>query len=343
MVAAVRPAIAAVISDAASSDPKLIFTDSSSSYAASAFAITGTGDFLTDSSATPNGAKNVGLLFDDGSKHIARVVATDFDASLALLHVDGLSAMPHLVLSQRRPSIGEFAAIIGNSRGWGAQYVPTYVSQYQTSREFPGRHYVGYVGTVDISMAGAPILGQDGTVIGMVAQDTGLEPSEYSSLGPTLWALPGINARVLASQLLSSGKIERGVLGLGIQALTTDEAESLGLPNTDGALVSSVTESSAAAKAGVQTGDVILAVAKTPIGSPVELAQLAADIGPNVSTSLTVYRNKQSLLLSVTTAAASAPDDASQPTDTRASSPFDFSNLPPETASMFSSFFNNSN
>ena len=107
-------------------------------------------------------------------------------------------------------------------------------------------------------------------------------------------------AKDVTQQLIQSGKVERGWLGVAIQPVDQDIASSLGLKSTDGALVSQVEPNSPAAKAGIQRGDVVTGINGKPVDEPRALSRDVADVAPSKSAKLTVVRNGKQQSIDVT-------------------------------------------
>jgi serine protease Do len=117
-------------------------------------------------------------------------------------------------------------------------------------------------------------------------------------------------ARPFLAQLATHGAIRRGRLGLSIQDITADEAESLGLSNIDGALVAGTVPDSPAAKAGLDAGDVVLSVTGTPVHDADELSRLVAAWGPGSDVDLGVFRGHKTVHVKATLDAPPAAQSA---------------------------------
>ena len=127
------------------------------------------------------------------------------------------------------------------------------------------------------------------------------------------FAVPAAQAKSVIQQLMSRGHVERGWLGVQIQKLTEPLAESMKLPRTQGALVTSVTPDSPAARAGLEVGDVILSFNDHEVADMKDLPKLVADTAPGQNTKLSVWRQGKKRNLEVSIAgspevAATAPE-----------------------------------
>jgi serine protease Do len=143
--------------------------------------------------------------------------------------------------------------------------------------------------------SGGPAFNLNGQVVGI---NTAIFSPSGGNVG-IAFAIPASTAKDVVGRLISKGSIERGWLGVQIQPVTKDIAESLGLAKTEGALVADPQADGPAKAAGIVAGDVITAVDGKTVESPRELARLIANLAPGTSTEITVWRNNAAKTLTV--------------------------------------------
>jgi serine protease Do len=135
--------------------------------------------------------------------------------------------------------------------------------------------------------SGGPAFNGAGQVVGV---NTAIASPSGGNVG-VAFAIPSETVGRIVTQLKETGTVARGFLGVQIQPVTTDIAASLGLSEAEGAIVASVGENSPAAKAGVRSGDVILALNGKPVKAPRDLSRGVADLGPDADATLQVWRD----------------------------------------------------
>jgi serine protease Do len=246
----------------------------------SGFIINASGYILTNNHVIDK-AKEIHVKLADGREFTATVVGRDSKTDLALLKVDatGLPVIP--LGDSSNLEVGAPVMAIGNPFGLEETVTTGIVSA--TGRVIGEGPYDSFIQTdasINPGNSGGPLINAQGQAIGV---DTAIFSQSGGSVGIG-FAIPIDIAKPVMTQLAQTGHVERGWLGVTIQPLTRELAKSFGLPNTEGALVASVVESSPAQKAGLKRGDVIteynghkvvrsgdlpLVVAETPIGREV--------------------------------------------------------------------------
>jgi len=165
-----------------------------------------------------------------------------------------------------------------------------------------------------------PTFDLNGRVIGV---NTAIFSPSGGSVGIG-FAIPADTVQHVVAALKNEGQVTRGWIGVQIQPVTADIADSIGLKKAEGAIIADVTRNAPAAKAGLKTGDAITAVNGKPVADPRELARAIADIKPGSETSLTVWRDGKETSITVQTARLPAdqqqaanptPDGQDQPDD----------------------------
>ena len=184
--------------------------------------------------------------------------------------------------------VGEWVLAIGSPFGFESSASAGIVSA--NSRSLPDGSYVPFIQTdvaVNPGNSGGPLFNMAGEVIGINSQIYS-RSGGYQGLS---FAIPIDLAMRIEHQLVTSGKVQRGRLGVAIQEVNQSLADSFGLKKPAGALVSSVEKESPAAKAGLEPGDVILAINGKDIAASGELPAIVSGMAPGESAKLQVWRN----------------------------------------------------
>ncbi|MGH8502055.1 MAG: DegQ family serine endoprotease [Gammaproteobacteria bacterium] len=217
----------------------------------------------------------------------AEVIGQDRPTDVALLKIDakGLPVVP--VGNADKAQVGDWVVAIGSPFGFENTVTAGIISAKR--RSLPGDTYVPFLQT-DVALnpgnSGGPLFNMQGEVIGINSQI-------YSRTGGYMglsFAIPIQLAMDIAAQLRDTGQVSRGKLGVQIQEVTPDLAESFGLEQPAGALVAAVEKGSAAAKAGLQAGDVILAYDGQKVETMSELPIMAAATKPGEKVEVEVLR-----------------------------------------------------
>ncbi len=265
--------------------------------AGSGFIVSQDGYILTHTHVVGN-ADEVTVRLTDRREFPAKVVGADERTDVAVIKINATN-LPTVKLgdpSKIRP--GQWVLAIGSPFGFENSATAGIISA--TSRSLPSDNYVPFIQTdvaVNPGNSGGPLFNLAGEVIGINSQI-------FSRTGGYMgvsFAIPIDVARNVEDQLVKSGRVVRGRIGVTIQDVNAQLAESFGLDRPRGALVSSVEKDGPAAKAGLQPGDVILAVNGKPIERYGELSGSIAAMKPGSDAALEVWRGgkKQSLSVKV--------------------------------------------
>jgi serine protease Do len=233
-------------------------------------------------------AVQVQVVTDNGSTLDAKVIGTDPKTDLALIKVDGGTAFPFVDLAGTMPRVGEWVVAMGNPFGLGGTVTAGIVSAH--GRDIGAGPYDDFLqidAPVNRGNSGGPTFNTKGEVVGV---NTAIFSPSGGSIG-IAFAIPATTVKTVVDQLKTNGHVDRGWLGVQIQALSPDVADGLGLDNTKGALIAEAQAESPAAKAGLQSGDVIIRVDGTQVQDARDLARKIAGIGPNKATDLTIVRD----------------------------------------------------
>jgi serine protease Do len=254
--------------------------------AGSGFIVSQDGYILTNTHVVGN-ADEVTVRLTDRREFPAKVIGADERTDVAVIKINAAS-LPTVKLgdpSKIKP--GQWVLAIGSPFGFENSATAGIISA--TSRSLPSDNYVPFIQTdvaVNPGNSGGPLFNLAGEVIGINSQI-------FSRTGGYMgvsFAIPIDVARNIEDQLVKTGKVVRGRIGVTIQDVNAQLAESFGLDRPRGALVSSVEKDGPAAKAGLQPGDVILGVNGKPIERYGELSGTIASMKPGVDANLEVWR-----------------------------------------------------
>ena len=231
-------------------------------------------------------AESVQVTADDGTIYTAKVVGTDPKTDLALIKVDGKKDLPFVRFSEQRPRIGDWVVAVGNPFGLGGTVTAGIVSA--NGRDIGNGPYDDYIqidAPINKGNSGGPAFDMNGNVIGV---NTAIFSPSGGSVGIG-FDVPASTAKLVIAQLKDKGSVTRGWLGVQVQPVTAEIADSLGLKQAKGAIVNNPQDGSPAAKAGIEAGDVITAVNGTAIKDSRDLARTISMIAPGASVKLDVW------------------------------------------------------
>jgi serine protease Do len=283
----------------------------------------GSGFFITvDGYAVTNNhvvdhATSVQVTTDDGAVYAAKVVGADPKTDLALIKVDGNKDFPFVKFAEHTPQVGDWVVAVGNPFGLGGTVTAGIVSA--RGRDIGAGPYDDYVqidAPINKGNSGGPAFDVNGDVIGV---NTAIFSPSGGSVGIG-FDIPADTAKMVVAQLKEKGHVTRGWLGVQIQPVTADIADSIGLKKAVGAMVDAPQSGSPAAKAGIEAGDVITAVNGTQVKDARDLARTIGTMAPDTSVKLDIVRKGEPRSITVTLAQmsneqrASAESDKAQPT-----------------------------
>jgi serine protease Do len=233
-------------------------------------------------------ATSVKVTTDDGTTYTARVIGTDPKTDLALIKVDGKNNFTYVNFENQAPRVGDWVVAVGNPYGLGGTVTAGIVSA--NGRDIGSGPYDNYIqidAPINKGNSGGPAFDTQGNVIGV---NTAIYSPSGGSVGIG-FDIPAQTVKLVVAQLKDKGSVTRGWLGVQIQPVTKDMADSLGMKTAQGAMVDEPQADSPAAKAGIVAGDVITAVNGAPIKDARELARDIATLPPGSSTKLDILRN----------------------------------------------------
>ena len=249
-------------------------------------------------------AEKVTVIFQDGSKHPAKIIGRDPKTDLALLKIAAPQPLPYVNWGNSdSEQVGDWVVAVGNPFGLGGSVSPGTIAAH--GRDIDAGPYDDFL-QIDASInkgnSGGPTFDLDGQVVGI---NTAIYSPNGGSVGIG-FAIPSNLAKPVIDQLREHGKVERSWLGVEIQQVTPELAKSLGLPKAEGALVSSITPDSPATKAGFRQGDVILSYDGHKLEKLRDLPILVAETPANQTATLQVWRGGAETSLSTKVAAMPA-------------------------------------
>src|SRR3954454_7928732 len=230
-------------------------------------------------------AESVEVTTDDGKTYSAKVIGVDPKTDIALIKVEGRSDFSHVALADKQPRIGDWVLAVGNPFGLGGTVTAGIVSA--RGRDIGAGPYDDFIqidAPVNKGNSGGPTFDVDGNVIGV---NTAIYSPSGGSVG-IAFAIPSDTVKTVVAQLREHGSVTRGWIGVQIQPVTTEIAESLGLKKTEGALVAEAQANGPAAKAGISSGAVITSVNGNPVTDARDLAKKIGGMSPGSSVKLGV-------------------------------------------------------
>jgi serine protease Do len=277
----------------------------------SGFIIRPDGTILTNAHVVAD-AQEVTVKLTDRREFKAKVIGSDPQSDVAVLKIDAGNLPTVKMGDSNAVRVGEWVVAIGSPYGFENTVTSGIVSA--TSRSLPDGTYVPFIQTdaaVNPGNSGGPLFNMKGEVIGINSQIYS-RSGGYQGLS---FAVPINVASNVEDQLVRTGKVSRGRIGVTIQEVNQSLAKSFGLKEPTGALVSSVEKDGPAAKAGVEPGDVILKVNGKQISRSNDLPLLVANLKPDSTAQVEVWRKGAAKELTVKVAEMKAAKTAEAKTD----------------------------
>jgi serine protease Do len=256
----------------------------------SGFIINPDGHIITNNHVIEKADKIVVKLKDDDREYVAKIKGRDPKTDVALIKIDVGKALPVLPLGDSdRMEVGDWVVAIGNPLGLSHTVTKGIISFKGRKEIQPGGRggYYDFIQTdapINPGNSGGPLLNIQGEVIGVNDAIAG----DAQNIG---FAIPINMVKTIIPSLAEHGKVVRSGLGVGIQPVTDELADSFGLKKTEGALVSDVIPDGPADKAGLKSGDVILEFNGKRIANVDELRWLASNAGVGKNATVKVFRD----------------------------------------------------
>ncbi|MEA3121891.1 MAG: serine protease Do [Paraburkholderia sp.] len=262
----------------------------------SGFIFSSDGYILTNAHVI-DGANVVTVKLIDKREFRAKVIGTDKQSDVAVLKIDASNLPTVKIGDPNQSKVGQWVVAIGSPYGFENTVTSGIISA--KGRSLPDENYTPFIQTdvpVNPGNSGGPLFNLQGQVIGinsMIYSQTG----GFQGLS---FAIPIDEAMRVKDQLVKTGHVSRGRLGVAVQGVNQTLANSFGLPKPAGALVSSVDPGGPAAKSGLQAGDVILAVNGDPVDDSTDLPSQIAAMKPGAKATLDIWRDKSKKQVTVT-------------------------------------------
>ena len=252
----------------------------------SGFIISGDGYIMTNAHVV-DGADKITVRLTDKREFAARVIGADKRTDVALLKIEA-DNLPKVVLGDpARLKVGEWVIAIGSPFGFDSSVTAGIVSA--KGRSLPQDNFVPFIQTdvaINPGNSGGPLFNMRGEVVGINSQ---IYTRSGGSMGLS-FAIPIDVATQVADQLRTSGAVTRGRIGVTIQEMTRELAESFGLSQPNGALISSVEKAGPADKAGIEASDVILKFDGRVVKSSADLPRIVAAARPGSKVTVELWR-----------------------------------------------------
>ena len=255
------------------------------------------------------GAETVTVILDDGTRLDAEIVGTDKRTDLALLRVESDEPLPTVQFAAGdNTRVGDWVVAIGNPFGVGKTATFGIVSaRGRGTGPNPYEDHLQIDAPINRGNSGGPAVNLHGEVIGV---NTSIVSPSGGNVGIG-FAVPAATAKLVVDDLIAHGRVMRGWLGVHIQPVTEDIAASLGLEGAEGAIIARVQPESPAEVAGLETGDVIIAVDRVPVEDTRDLTRMIAAIDAGTSATLTVWRDGEPIEITAAIANTAPPAEAS--------------------------------
>ncbi len=243
--------------------------------------------FIVTNSHVVGEAQEVEVLLSDKTKFTGKVVGRDPDTDLAVVKIDTEKQLPFVPLGNSKGvKVGQWVMAVGNPFGLDRTVTVGIISGLGRENVNLSRYenFIQTDASINPGNSGGPLFNVRGEIVGIntaiinVAQGIG-------------FAIPSNMVQTIVQQLIASGKVTRGWLGVGIQPLTSELATKFNVKEEEGVLVNEVFEGEPADQGGIQPGDIILMVDDEPVGSTNALARVIAGFAPGQKVLIAFIRN----------------------------------------------------
>jgi serine protease Do len=245
--------------------------------------------FVVTNNHVVSGEESVTVILDDGSEYSAKVVGTDDKTDLALLKIeDNGRDFTYVKFSEAEPRVGDWVVAVGNPFGLGGTVTAGIISAH--GRQIGAGPYDDFLqidAAVNRGNSGGPAFDFRGEVVGV---NTAIFSPSGGNVG-IAFAIPASTAEDVINDLKDGGQVVRGWLGVQIQGINGEIANSLGLDSEGGALVADVVSGAPAEAAGLRVGDAILSVDGSPVADSRDLSLRIARVKPGETVTVSVWRD----------------------------------------------------
>ena len=259
--------------------------------------------------------EEITVTMPDGTEYEAELVGADAQSDLAVLKINADVAFPFVEFGDSAQTrVGEWVVAIGNPFGLGGTVTSGIVSAVYRNTGQGGAYdrFIQTDASINRGNSGGPLFDMRGNVIGI--NNAIFSPSGGSvGIG---FAIPSEIAAPIIEQLRLGQEIERGYLGVSLQAVDDDLADSLGVPRNRGEIVQLVTDDSPAEQAGLRAGDIIVGINGQDVTSDQTVSFLVANIAPGETIPVEVLRDGRSITVNTTLGLRPSDEELAQQTQT---------------------------
>lgn len=244
--------------------------------------------YIVTNNHVVEGGQTFTIVLDDGAELDAKLVGTDQRTDLAVLKVDADRDFTYVAFADDNEiRVGDWVVAVGNPFGLGGTVTAGIVSA--RGRDIGAGPYDDFIqidAAVNRGNSGGPAFNLSGEVVGI---NTAIFSPSGGNVG-IAFAIPSSTAKEVVSNLIENGSVQRGWLGVQIQPVTKEIAESIGLKDAKGALIADAQADGPGGEAGLKAGDVVTAINERNIASPRELARVVAGYAPDTKVEVTLWR-----------------------------------------------------
>ena len=240
---------------------------------------------------------------NDGTEHVATLIGSDSKTDVAILKLEVNASLPAVTLADSDLlRVGDIVFAIGNPRDLGLTATQGIVSALERNRGgqiLGAGSYENFIQTdaaINLGNSGGALVDAWGRLVGI---NTAIVSSSGGSIGLG-FAIPVNMVLNVASNLIKTGEVPRGMLGLFPDDLNREMADAFGLESTRGALVNQVQEDSPASRGGIRHGDIILKIDEREIDSAAELRLVVSQVLPGTKVAVTLIRQGKTMVLPIT-------------------------------------------
>ncbi len=277
--------------------------------AGSGFIVSADGLVVTNNHVVEN-ADEIIITDENGDEHVAILIGTDRRTDLALLQIEGAKDLPFVEFAQTEARVGDWVVAVGNPFGLGGTVTAGIVSA--RGRDISVNSYGDFIqidAAINGGNSGGPTFNLSGQVVGV---NTAIFSPNGGNVG-IAFAIPASTVSQVINDLMDDGLVTRGFLGVSIQNVSTDIADSVGLNRARGAMVTAPTPDGPAGKAGIAAGDIILKVNGELIDDTQDLIRTVAKLSPETAVEVIVWRGGEELAISVTLVKRIEPEQETAP------------------------------
>lgn len=243
------------------------------------------------------GADAIEVGLADGRRSAARIVGTDPETDLAVIRISARE-LPVMVLGDpEQARVGDVVLAIGNPFGVG-QTVTLGIISALGRNNLHINHFENFIQTdaaINFGNSGGALVDTDGNLLG-------INSAIYSQTGGSVgigFAIPVTTAKTVLDSIVKHGQVVRGWIGIESQDITPELADSFGLARSSGAIIAGVVRGGPADRAGIQPGDILVAVGPKPVASTSDMLNLIAQLEPGSKAELTILRKSREAKLAV--------------------------------------------